>query len=80
MPQSLRGASRVVVPEHAAVANAVGAAVALVGGEVERIVSYADGDRDGVPAVNWNGKPRPLRLRPVQILRHCGLSTSMRPS
>jgi N-methylhydantoinase A/oxoprolinase/acetone carboxylase beta subunit len=48
VPQSLRGASRVVVPEHAAVANAVGAAVAMVGGEVERIVSYADGDRDGI--------------------------------
>lgn len=40
VPRTLRGASRVVVPEHAAVANAVGAAVALVGGEADRIVSY----------------------------------------
>lgn len=47
VPRDLRGASRVVVPEHAAVANAVGAAVALVGGEVDRIVSYEGGRRDG---------------------------------
>jgi N-methylhydantoinase A/oxoprolinase/acetone carboxylase beta subunit len=40
VPHALRGASEVVVPEHAAVANAVGAAVALVGGEADRIVSY----------------------------------------
>jgi N-methylhydantoinase A/oxoprolinase/acetone carboxylase beta subunit len=47
VPRTLKGASRVIVPEHAAVANAVGAAVAMVGGEVDRIVSYAGGDRDG---------------------------------
>jgi N-methylhydantoinase A/oxoprolinase/acetone carboxylase beta subunit len=38
--KSLKGASEVVQPEHAAVANAVGAAIAQVGGEVDRIVSY----------------------------------------
>jgi N-methylhydantoinase A/oxoprolinase/acetone carboxylase beta subunit len=47
VPRALRGASRVFVPEHAAVANAVGAAVALVGGEVDRIVSYEGIGRDG---------------------------------
>jgi N-methylhydantoinase A/oxoprolinase/acetone carboxylase beta subunit len=36
----LAGASTVVRPEHAAVANAVGAAIAQVGGEVDRIVNY----------------------------------------
>ncbi len=36
-----------IVPEHAAVANAVGAAVAMVGGEVDRIISYEGGDREG---------------------------------
>ena len=38
--QHLEGASEVVSPEHAAVANAVGAAIAQVGGEVDRIVNY----------------------------------------
>ena len=33
------GASRLVRPEHFAVANAIGAAIAQVGGEVDRVVS-----------------------------------------
>ena len=36
---SLNGASRVVRPEHAGVANAIGAAIAQVGGQVERVYS-----------------------------------------
>ncbi|MCW5579783.1 MAG: hydantoinase/oxoprolinase family protein [Luteimonas sp.] len=40
IPDTLRGASRVLRPEHAAVANAVGAAIAQVGAQVERIVDY----------------------------------------
>ena len=47
VPKSLKGASQVMTPEHAAVANAVGAAVAQVGGEVDRIVSYEKDGRDG---------------------------------
>lgn len=43
VPDKLKGASRVVTPNHAAVANAIGAAVALVGGEVDSIVSYEGG-------------------------------------
>jgi N-methylhydantoinase A/oxoprolinase/acetone carboxylase beta subunit len=43
VPERLKGATRVVTPEHASVANAVGAAVALVGGEVDRIISYEGG-------------------------------------
>jgi hypothetical protein len=35
----LPGASRLVRPEHFAVANAIGAAIAQVGGEVDRVVS-----------------------------------------
>jgi N-methylhydantoinase A/oxoprolinase/acetone carboxylase beta subunit len=35
----LAGASRLVRPEHFAVANAIGAAIAQVGGEVDRVVS-----------------------------------------
>ncbi|MFC3052844.1 hydantoinase/oxoprolinase N-terminal domain-containing protein [Kordiimonas pumila] len=38
--ENLMGASTVIRPEHASVANAVGAAIAQVGGEAESIVSY----------------------------------------
>ena len=43
--KALKGASRVLQPEHAAVANAVGAAIAQIGGEVDRIVAYENTDR-----------------------------------
>ncbi len=43
----VKGASHVVRPEHAAVANAVGAAIAQVGAEVDRLVSYDDLGRAG---------------------------------
>ena len=44
--RELRTASEVIHPEHAGVANAIGAAIAQVGGEVEHIVSYAKINRD----------------------------------
>ncbi|MBS4197203.1 hydantoinase/oxoprolinase N-terminal domain-containing protein [Lederbergia citri] len=37
MPQSLKGASRVIRPDHASVANAIGAALGDISGTVERI-------------------------------------------
>jgi N-methylhydantoinase A/oxoprolinase/acetone carboxylase beta subunit len=43
---SLAGASRLVRPEHFAVANAIGAAIAQVGGEVERVFSLDRLTRD----------------------------------
>ncbi|GFE78433.1 hydantoinase [Steroidobacter agaridevorans] len=46
VPPELKGASRVVKPDHAAVANAVGAAIAQVGAEVDRIVAYDNQNRD----------------------------------
>ena len=39
-PDQLKGASQVIRPDHASVANAVGAAIAQVGAESESIVSY----------------------------------------
>ena len=42
----LRGASKLIRPEHAAVANAVGAAIAQIGGEVDRIVVYEKTGRE----------------------------------
>ena len=47
VPKNLKGAAAVVKPAHADVANAVGAAVAQVGGEVDKIVSYDKDGRDG---------------------------------
>lgn len=47
VPKNLKGASGVMTPEHAAVANAVGAAVALVGGEIDGLLSYENGSRAG---------------------------------
>src|SRR3546814_2072147 len=36
----LKGAARVVRPEHASVANAVGAAIAQIGAQADRIIDY----------------------------------------
>jgi N-methylhydantoinase A/oxoprolinase/acetone carboxylase beta subunit len=40
------GASEIVKPEHFAVANAIGAAIAQIGGETDRIFSLAEMSRD----------------------------------
>ena len=42
----LSGASRVLRPEHAGVANAIGAAIAQVGGQVERVYSLEQSGRE----------------------------------
>ena len=42
----LQGAERVVVPEHSAEANAIGAAMAQVGGVVDKVYSYRDRSRE----------------------------------
>ena len=44
--QKLNSASKIVCPEHADVANAIGAAIAQVGGEVESIISYSKTKRE----------------------------------
>lgn len=48
VPPDLKGASRVVRPAHASVANAVGAAIAQVGGEADRLVAYEKQSRSQV--------------------------------
>lgn len=40
VPDMLPGVARVIRPDHAAVANAVGAAIAQVGAQIEQLVSY----------------------------------------
>lgn len=44
---SIDGASDVIVPKHADVANAIGASIAQVGGEVDRVFSYDELGREG---------------------------------
>lgn len=46
VPDDLPGASRLVKPEHFAVANAIGAAIAQVSGQIERIFSLDELSRD----------------------------------
>ncbi|MFK8041092.1 hydantoinase/oxoprolinase N-terminal domain-containing protein [Congregibacter sp.] len=48
--RDLDNASQLLRPEHAGVANAIGAANAQVGREMERIVSYREHPREGVLA------------------------------
>jgi N-methylhydantoinase A/oxoprolinase/acetone carboxylase beta subunit len=40
--EKLEAASEMLIPEHSGVANAIGAAIAQIGGEVERLVSYRE--------------------------------------
>jgi N-methylhydantoinase A/oxoprolinase/acetone carboxylase beta subunit len=44
--QDIPGVSEVVIPEHAGVANAIGASIAQVSGETDRMFSYQDMGRD----------------------------------
>lgn len=46
IPEDLKGVAEVIRPPHAAVANAVGAAIGQVGAQVERIVDYDSVPRD----------------------------------
>ncbi len=46
IPDAFRGAAQVIRPQHAAVANAVGAAIAQVGAQMEQVVNY-----DAIPRV-----------------------------
>lgn len=48
MPKQLDGVRTVHLPENFAVANAIGAAIAQVGGETDRIFSVPPGGRDAV--------------------------------
>ena len=48
--ESLAGASELVKPDHASVANAIGAAIAQVGGEIDHVFSLDGTNRDDVVA------------------------------
>ena len=73
---TLAGASRLVRPEHFAVANAIGAAIAQVGGEVERVFSLDQLTRDAAldqakaeavtKAVAAGARPESIRIVDVE--------------
>lgn len=42
----IRGTSQVIIPENAGVANAIGASIAQIGGEIDKIYSYDETGRD----------------------------------
>jgi N-methylhydantoinase A/oxoprolinase/acetone carboxylase beta subunit len=44
--QDIPGTSEVIVPEHAAVANAIGASIAQIGGEIDTVFYYDEVGRD----------------------------------
>lgn len=44
--RDIPGVSEVITPENAGVANAIGASIAQIGGEVDRVYSYQDFGRD----------------------------------
>jgi N-methylhydantoinase A/oxoprolinase/acetone carboxylase beta subunit len=57
--RDLKGTSEVIVPKHSGVANAIGAAMAQVGGEVDRVFSYDQLGRDGaIAAATQEAKSR----------------------
>ena len=49
--QEIKGASKVHIPEYAGVANAIGASLAQVSGEVDRVFSYDTHGREGAMAI-----------------------------
>ena len=44
--RDIPGTSEIVVPQHAEVANAIGASIAQIGGEIDRMYSYEELGRD----------------------------------
>ncbi len=52
------GTSEVIVPDHAAVANAIGASIAQVGGEVDKVYSY---DKEGREATIAGAKDEAIQ-------------------
>jgi N-methylhydantoinase A/oxoprolinase/acetone carboxylase beta subunit len=61
VPDELPGVAEVIRPPHGNVANAVGAAVALVSGTVETIIPDGGGRRDGIDAATELARRRAVQ-------------------
>jgi len=48
--REIEGVSEVIIPEYAGVANAIGASIAQISGETDRMFSYEDMGRDAALA------------------------------
>lgn len=60
--QGLKAASKLYRPENADVANAIGAAIAQIGGEAERMVSYRETPREeAIASVMQTAKSRAIK-------------------
>ena len=59
--RDLKGVSEMHVPEHSGVANAIGAAIAQIGGEVDRVFSYdADGRENSIDKAKREARARAI--------------------
>ena len=79
--RDLAGVSTLSVPEHSAVANAIGAAIAQVGGEVDRVFSYEQEGRENAiaqakdeaqaKAVDAGAEPASIEIIEVEEIPSC---------
>ena len=58
LPDHITGASTVIRPEHAEVANAVGAAIALASGRVDTILPAGDSRTEAIESVKEEARAR----------------------
>ncbi|GAA4629122.1 hydantoinase/oxoprolinase N-terminal domain-containing protein [Actinoallomurus vinaceus] len=61
VPDGLPGVAEVVRPDHGDVANAVGAAIALVSGTLETIIPAGDGRREAIEAASEDARRRAVQ-------------------
>jgi N-methylhydantoinase A/oxoprolinase/acetone carboxylase beta subunit len=61
VPDELPGVAEVIRPDHGDVANAVGAAIALVSGTIETIVPAGDGRREAIDAAAEHARRRAVQ-------------------
>jgi N-methylhydantoinase A/oxoprolinase/acetone carboxylase beta subunit len=61
VPDELPGVAEVIRPDHGDVANAVGAAIALVSGTIETIVPADDGRREAIDAAAEHARRRAVQ-------------------
>ena len=68
--RDLAGVSALSIPDHSAVANAIGAAIAQVGGEVDRVFSYEQEGRENAiqqaKAVDAGAEPDSIEIIEVE--------------
>ncbi|MFC7047870.1 hydantoinase/oxoprolinase N-terminal domain-containing protein [Emcibacter nanhaiensis] len=74
----LKGVSEIFLPEHAGVANAVGASIAMIGSEVEKVMPLPEGGNEAVirelekeaieKVIVAGGKPGTVEIADVEVV------------